>query len=63
MASTFKKTEHLELFPRRWPVPPDSCEECHHHAMERVRAHGARDASRVSDLNVLIRRHHPEAAR
>ncbi|MGW6859504.1 hypothetical protein [Streptomyces xanthophaeus] len=63
MASTIKMAEHLELFPRRWPVPPDSCEECHQLALERIRAHDARDASRVSDLNVLIRRHHPEAAR
>ncbi|MCX4695945.1 hypothetical protein [Streptomyces sp. NBC_01408] len=49
-----------DLFPRRWPMPPDSCEECHQHALTRIRARAARDMSRVSDMNVMIRRHHPK---
>ncbi|WP_412076128.1 hypothetical protein ACLF6K_10335 [Streptomyces xanthophaeus] len=49
-----------DLFPRRWLMPPDSCEECHQLALERIRARSARDMSRVSDINVLIRQHHPK---
>ncbi|WCD86376.1 hypothetical protein KPP03845_102722 [Streptomyces xanthophaeus] len=52
-----------QVLPWRWPMPPDWCEPCHQHAMERIRAYDARDMSRVSDMNVLIRRHHPRLAR
>ncbi|MFE6841155.1 hypothetical protein [Streptomyces sp. NPDC057686] len=48
-----------DLFPRL-PVPPDSCAECAAHVLARFRAYVERDRSRVSDMNVLITRHHPE---
>ncbi|MGW5346022.1 hypothetical protein [Streptomyces sp. HUAS TT3] len=51
-----------DLFPR-WPVPPDSCVECARHVADRFDARVARDRSRVTDMNVLILRHHPELKR
>ncbi|MFE5772603.1 hypothetical protein ACFYXV_02270 [Streptomyces sp. NPDC002181] len=51
--------EAADLFPRL-PVPPDSCAECAALVAARFQAHVDRDRSRVSDMNVLIMRHHPE---
>ncbi|MFK0042905.1 hypothetical protein ACIQU4_02175 [Streptomyces sp. NPDC090741] len=51
--------EAADLFPRL-PVPPDSCAECAAHVLARFQAQVERDRSRVSDMNVLIMRHHPE---
>ncbi|MFD0265915.1 hypothetical protein ACFVGY_04865 [Streptomyces sp. NPDC127106] len=51
-----------DLFPR-WPVPPDSCAECARHVVDRFDAQVSRDRSRVTDMNVLILRHHPELRR
>lgn len=56
-------TAVLNLFPRTWPVPPDWCEPCRGHAAERERASATGNQSLVSDMNVLIRRHHPQAKR
>ncbi|WP_158710213.1 hypothetical protein [Streptomyces katrae] len=42
------------------PIPPDSCGECAEHVSARFQAQVDRDRSRVSDMNVLIMRHHPE---
>ncbi|MEV6576562.1 hypothetical protein AB0M92_00160 [Streptomyces sp. NPDC051582] len=51
--------EVADLFPRL-PVPPETCAECAAHVVARFQAHVDRDRSRVSDMNVLIMRHHPE---
>ncbi|MFB7784544.1 hypothetical protein ACFC1D_17760 [Streptomyces vinaceus] len=51
--------EAESAFPR-WPVPPDSCAECAERVAARFEAQVERDRSRVSDMNVLIMRYHPE---
>ncbi|MYT22984.1 hypothetical protein GTW69_22305 [Streptomyces sp. SID7760] len=51
--------EAADLFPRL-PVPPDTCAEWAAHVVDRFQAYVDRDRSRVSDMNVLIMRHHPE---
>ena len=66
MANTAGATleSHLhDLFPARWPVPPSSCETCRGRAVTRKQARAAGDMSLVSDMNVLIRRHHPQVKR
>ncbi len=44
----------------RLPVPPDSCAECARHVSARFQAQVNRDRARVTTLNVLIMRHHPD---
>ncbi|KOU21588.1 hypothetical protein ADK52_23260 [Streptomyces sp. WM6372] len=51
--------EAADLFPRL-PIPPETCTECAARVSERFQAQVDRDRSRVSDMNVLIMRHHPE---
>ncbi|GHH81070.1 hypothetical protein GCM10017771_01960 [Streptomyces capitiformicae] len=41
------------------PTPPDDCGVCTALANERTEARARGDLSRVSDLNVEIRNHHP----
>ncbi|MFE2040845.1 hypothetical protein ACFXAZ_07905 [Streptomyces sp. NPDC059477] len=47
--------------PLRPPQPLPGCERCDAWARERVKAATEGDGSRVSDMNVLIRRHHPHS--
>jgi hypothetical protein len=49
--------------PRGEPIPPDDCGVCAALAKERAAAKGRGDMSRVSDLNVEIRNHHPRRKR
>ncbi|MFE2045951.1 hypothetical protein ACFXAZ_34530 [Streptomyces sp. NPDC059477] len=44
------------------PEPPPDCQHCARMMRERAQATAERDGSRVSDLNVLIARHHLPAA-
>ncbi|WP_411145745.1 hypothetical protein [Streptomyces sp. x-80] len=49
--------EPLLMWPTADPVPAPGCGVCGMLAEERGSAYGARDMSRVTDLNVRIRRH------
>jgi hypothetical protein len=41
------------------PTPPADCGVCAALVKERIEAKGRDDGSRVSDLNIEIRNHHP----
>lgn len=45
--------------PLEEPVPPADCEPCATRVRQRSVARKEGDWSRMSDMNVLIRRHHP----
>ncbi|MGW0705805.1 hypothetical protein ACWD4G_07530 [Streptomyces sp. NPDC002643] len=45
--------------PPEEPKPPADCEPCAARVRERSEARSEGDWSQVSDMNVLIRRHHP----
>ncbi|MDX2692972.1 hypothetical protein [Streptomyces ipomoeae] len=49
--------------PPEEPVPPADCEPCARLVELRAAARAKDDGSRVSDMNVLIRRHHPQPRR
>ncbi|MFE4666034.1 hypothetical protein ACFRI7_10075 [Streptomyces sp. NPDC056716] len=49
-------------FPLPPPQPHPGCTQCANWARTRHQAQAAGDLSRVIDMNVLIRRHHPPAA-
>ena len=46
-------------FPPREPTPPAGCQVCGDWARQRAEARAEGDKSRVSDMNVLMRRHCP----
>ncbi|MEU9334109.1 hypothetical protein AB0D49_13255 [Streptomyces sp. NPDC048290] len=53
----------VPLGPPLPPVdPPADCQECARRVIERDAARAAGDLARTIDMNILIKRHHPQGS-